>query len=121
MRKTEILEIQVSNAMEELLQWREENAKNNPKILLATERGAAGIIQAIGNFGLGSSISPRDRVDLSEFGSKTLCPDHEIVMFYLFYERWRRAEVENTEQSLHKLRSICVCFPVNICISSVIS
>ncbi|KAL1828274.1 hypothetical protein DCAR_0207472 [Daucus carota subsp. sativus] len=103
----EVYGVMVSNAMEELLQWREENAKNNPKILLATERGAAGIIQAIGNFGLGSSISPRDRVDLSEFGSKTLCPDHEIVMFYLFYERWRRAEVENTEQSLHKLRSIC--------------
>lgn len=100
--------------MEELLQWREENAKNNPKILLATERGAAGIIQAIGNFGLGSSISPRDRVYLSEFGSKTLRSDHEIVLFYLFYERWRLAEVEKTEESLHKLKSLCVCFAVNI-------
>lgn len=103
--------------MEELLQWRKENAKNNPKILLATERGAAGIIQAIGNFGLGSSISPRDRVDLSEFGSKILRPDQEIVMFYLFYERWRHAEVEKTEQSLHKLKSLCVCFAVHICLS----
>lgn len=103
----EVHGVMVSNAMEELLQWREENAKNNPKILLATERGAAGIIQAIGNFGLGSSISPRDRVDLSEFGSKTLHPDLEIVMFYLFYERWRHAEVEKSEESLHKLKSIC--------------
>ncbi|KAL8114794.1 sucrose-phosphatase 1-like isoform X3 [Apium graveolens] len=103
----EVHGVMVSNAMEELLQWREENAKSNSKILLATERGAAGIIQAIGNFGLGSSISPRDRVDLSEFGSKTLHPDHEIVMFYLFYEKWRKAEVEKTEQSLHKLKSLC--------------
>lgn len=98
----------MSNALPELVRWNEKFAENNPKIIYATERCAAGIIEAIGYFGLGSSISPRDRVDFSESETKNMSPNHEIVMFYLFYEKWRRAEVEKTE-SFHKLSSIRVC------------
>jgi hypothetical protein len=42
--------LQVSNAMEELIQWHEKNAKGNPKVFRATERCAGGIVQAIEHF-----------------------------------------------------------------------
>ncbi|KAH9704792.1 putative sucrose-phosphatase 2 [Citrus sinensis] len=71
----------VSNSQEELLQWHAENAKDNPKIIHATERCAARIMQAIGKFGL-------------------------VVKLYLFYERWRRAEVEKSEHYMQSLRSV---------------
>ncbi|XP_072994335.1 sucrose-phosphatase 2-like isoform X1 [Typha latifolia] len=98
--------VMVSNAQEELLQWHAENAKNNPKIIHATERCAAGIIQAIGHFKLGPNISPRDVVDFSPPEGDNVKPAHEIVKFYMFYERWRRAEVEKSEFVIQSLKSI---------------
>lgn len=98
---------QVSNAHEELLKWYAQNSKDNPKIIHATERCAAGIIQAIGHFGIGPNISPRDVVN-SGFKIKSFNPGHEIVMFYLLYERWRRAEVENSDLTIHNMISITV-------------
>ncbi|KAL5739840.1 hypothetical protein ACOSP7_028734 [Xanthoceras sorbifolium] len=99
--------VMVSNAQEELLQWHAENAKNNPKIIHATERCAAGIIQAIGHFNLGPSTSPRDVTDFSDCELENDNPGHEVVKFYLFYERWRRAEVENCETYLASVRDYC--------------
>lgn len=102
--------MQVSNALEELLQWHSENAKNNPNIIHATERCAAGIIQAIGNFGLGSNVSPRDIRDFQKCKVDIPSPGHQVVKFYLFYERWRRAEVEMSEHHIESLRLLFVSF-----------
>ncbi|XP_014510898.1 sucrose-phosphatase 1 [Vigna radiata var. radiata] len=86
--------VMVSNAQEELLQWHAENAKDNPKILHASERCASGIIEAIGHFKLGQNLSPRD---VSDSRQENLSPYLEIVNFALLIEKWRRAEVENSE------------------------
>lgn len=99
--------MQVSNAQEELVEWYAENAKDNAQIIHATERCAAGIVQAIGNFTLGPSVSPRDIRD-SMLNMKILSPGHEVVMFYLFYERWMHGEIENSEQYIQNLKSIFV-------------
>ncbi|KAM7472670.1 hypothetical protein LguiA_010853 [Lonicera macranthoides] len=104
---SDVYGVMVSNAQEELLHWYEDNAKNNPKIIHATERCAAGIIQAIGSFHLGPNISPRDLINFSECKNEVFSPTYEVVKFYLLYERWRRAEVEKSEQSIQKLRSLC--------------
>ncbi|XP_057430467.1 sucrose-phosphatase 1-like isoform X3 [Lotus japonicus] len=101
----EVYGVLVSNAQEELVQWYAENARGNLQILHATERCAAGIIQAIGNFSLGPHLSPRDVRD-SVFHTKVLSPSHEVVMFYLFYERWMRGEIENSEQYMQYLKSV---------------
>nr|DAD25252.1 TPA_asm: hypothetical protein HUJ06_026716 [Nelumbo nucifera] len=97
----------VSNAQEELLQWHAQNAKGNPNIIHATERCAAGIIQAIGHFKLGPSIPPRDVADFSECKQENANPGHEVVKFYLFYERWRRAEVDNSQQYMQNMKAFC--------------
>uniref|UniRef100_A0A151UD61 Sucrose-phosphatase 2 n=1 Tax=Cajanus cajan TaxID=3821 RepID=A0A151UD61_CAJCA len=101
----EVNGVLVSNAQEELLQWYAENARGNPKIMHATERCAAGIMQAIANFSLGPNLSPRDIRD-SMLNRKVLGPSHVVVMFYIFYERWRRGEVENPEQYIQNLKSV---------------
>ncbi|KDP27528.1 hypothetical protein JCGZ_20166 [Jatropha curcas] len=96
----EVYGVMVSNAQEELLQWYAENAKNNPNIIHATERCAAGIIQALGGFRLGPNVSPRDIRDFQKCKVEIFSPGHEVVKFYLSYERWRRAEIENFHQVL---------------------
>lgn len=96
--------VMVSNAQEELLQWHAENAKNNANIIHATERCAAGIIQAIGKFNLGPCKSPRDTKD--HIRAEIISPGHEVVTFYLFYENWRRAELEKSDHYIQDLNSI---------------
>ncbi|KAL9419333.1 hypothetical protein AB3S75_037151 [Citrus x aurantiifolia] len=102
----DIYGVMVSNSQEELLQWHAENAKDNPKIIHATERCAAGIMQAIGKFGLGPNVSPRDIRDFQKCKVGIFSPGHEVVKLYLFYERWRRAEVEKSEHYMQSLRSV---------------
>lgn len=98
------------NAQEELLQWYAENMKDKSNIIHATERCAAGIVQAIGKFGLGSNYSPRDINDFQKFRVKITIPDHEVVKFYLIYEKWLRADIEKSEQLFQNLKSVFVCF-----------
>ncbi|XP_010427100.1 PREDICTED: probable sucrose-phosphatase 3a [Camelina sativa] len=98
--------VMVSNSHEELLQWHEENAKDNPKIFHASQRCGAGIIEAIERFSLGPSVSPRDVLDTENFHVESLNPVHEVVKFYLFYERWRCGEVEKSDKYLQYLKSL---------------
>lgn len=97
----------MSNAQEELLQWHAKNSKDNPKIIHATERCASGIIQAIGHFKLGTNLSPRDVPDIAK-DVENASPGHEIVKINLLCEKWRRAEVEKSEQFLAGLKAVYV-------------
>ncbi|KAJ4907038.1 putative sucrose-phosphatase 2 [Raphanus sativus] len=99
--------VMVSNAQEELLKWHAENAKDNPKVIHAKERCAGGIIQAVGEFKLGPNLSPRDVSDFLECRVENVNPGHEVVKFFLFYERWRRGEVENSEAYIASLKASC--------------
>ncbi|KAI9090668.1 hypothetical protein K1719_028521 [Acacia pycnantha] len=96
--------VMVSNAQEELLQWYAKNVKDNPKIIHATERCASGIIQAIGQFKLGTNLTPRDVPDVSK-DVENASPGHEIVKFNLLSEKWKRAEVEKSVQFLAGLEA----------------
>ena len=93
-----------------MLQWHAENAKGNPNIIHAKERCAAGIIEAIGCFNLGPNTSPRDVADFMECKLETANPGHEVVKFYMFYERWRRSEIDNCETYIASLKASCVCY-----------
>ncbi|KAJ9540491.1 hypothetical protein OSB04_026997 [Centaurea solstitialis] len=99
----------VKNAQEELLQWHAENAKDNPKIIHADETCAAGIIQAIGHFKLGTNTSPRDLPDLLDAKLDHFDPAYEVVKFYLLLEKWQRAEIQNPEHYLDYLKAVLVC------------
>ncbi|VAI11942.1 unnamed protein product [Triticum turgidum subsp. durum] len=96
--------VMVSNAQEELLQWHAENAKDNPKIIHATERCAAGIIQAIGHFKLGPNVSPRD-VEFPYIKEDPFKPTAAIVKFYVLYEKWRRADVPKADSVIEYFKN----------------
>ncbi|XP_031474982.1 sucrose-phosphatase 1-like isoform X2 [Nymphaea colorata] len=97
----------VSNALEELIEWHAENAKENPKIIHATERCADGIVQAIRHFGLGISTSPRGVVAYAEWNkeneNENFTPACEVVKFYSMYERWCRADIGDSESHIQDI------------------
>lgn len=99
--------VMVSNAQEELRQWYADNAKDNSKIIHASERCAGGIVEAIGAFQLGPKLSPRDIIDFKGCCNvETNDPYFEVVKFYVLYERWRRGEIEKSERYLEHIKSM---------------
>ncbi|KAM6547803.1 hypothetical protein CsatB_019479 [Cannabis sativa] len=99
--------VMVKNAQEELLHWHAENAKDNPKIIHATKECAAGIIEAIGYFNLGPNVSPRDVADTLECKMDCMNPGLETVKYFLFYERWLRAEIDRSDLYIANLKANC--------------
>ncbi|CAA6662826.1 unnamed protein product [Spirodela intermedia] len=77
-----------------------------PKNIHATERCAAGIIEAIGHFNLGPNLSPRDVENLSSYKLESFSPGLEIVKLYILYERWLRGEMGSSEL-IQNLKAIC--------------
>ena len=53
-------------------------------------------------------MSPRDVSDIAE-DVENAHPGHEVVKISLLIEKWRRAEVENSELFLSRLKAVCVC------------
>ncbi|KAM0867272.1 hypothetical protein ACQ4PT_042096 [Festuca glaucescens] len=100
--------VMVSNAEEELVQWYAAKAKDNPKILHATERCAAGIIQAIGYFKLGPNVSPRD-VNFPCIKEDSFKPTTAVVKFYVLYEKWRRGDFPKTDSVTKYFKNVTVC------------
>ncbi|XP_020880989.1 probable sucrose-phosphatase 3b isoform X2 [Arabidopsis lyrata subsp. lyrata] len=100
--------VMVSNSQEELLKWRSENALNNLKVIHSTERCADGIIQAIGYFNLGPNLSPRDVSEFLDRKTDNANPGHEVVRFYLFYEKLRRGEIKNYETYIASFKESCL-------------
>ncbi|KAG0482705.1 hypothetical protein HPP92_010789 [Vanilla planifolia] len=98
--------VMVSNAQEELLKWHADNAKDNTMVIHASERCAAGIIEAVGHFGLGPNESPRDVEDLSTCKQETFTPEHKLILLYLFCERWQRGEVDNSVTVMQNMKKI---------------
>ncbi|KAM0862388.1 hypothetical protein ACQ4PT_045298 [Festuca glaucescens] len=100
--------VMVSNAQKKLVEWHGENAKGYPKVMHATERCAAGIIQAIGYFKLGPNVSPRDvKFHIKDSFKFTAA----VVRFYVRYERWRRGDVPlpKADSAAKYFKNVTVC------------
>ena len=87
----------VGNAMEELVQWYD-TQKETGHIFRASERCAAGIMQAMGHFKFHPWVSPRDQGggkgvgDGEEVGVAAV--QREIVSTNISIEKWLNGDVE---------------------------
>lgn len=100
----------MANAKDELLQWHSDQVGDKSHVFVATERCAAGIIEAMKHFNLQPSVSPRDRsVPLSVHDK--LSPKanagavaREVVEYLLLTEQWLRGDVDASDQVFRRLK-----------------
>jgi hypothetical protein len=107
--------------MEELVQWHEKHAVNNAQILRATERCAAGIIQAMQYFNFTPNIPPRD-LSPQQLLQKDVQSENmisrvaaEVVEYQLYLEKWIRGEVDNSDGSFRRLTHTMVRYEFHLC------
>ncbi|KAL5555367.1 hypothetical protein UlMin_037603 [Ulmus minor] len=67
-----------------------------------------GVMVAIGHFHLGPNISPRYVIDFSECSLENVNHGHEMVKFNLFYEKWRRGEIDYNMVYIASLKADCL-------------
>lgn len=111
-----MFELQVGNAMEELLQWHAQYEGDKSHIFLAKKRCAAGILQAMQHFDLQPNVSPRDyKLDLLPGGQGpklgVLAAAHEVVEYLLLMEQWIKGDVENSDTVFNRLKFSLVRSP----------
>lgn len=109
-------QLQVGNAMEELLQWHSQHTGDKSHIFLATERCASGILQAMQHFDLQPNVSPRDH-PLALVGKKkgphkvdAVAAAHEVIEYLLLMEQWLKGDVDSTDEVFNRLKLSLVCF-----------
>lgn len=100
----------MANAQDELLQWHSDHVGDKSHILVATERCADGIIEAMKHFNLQPNVTPRDRsVPLSVHDKLAPNPDagavaREVVEYLLLTEQWLRGDIDASEQAFRRLK-----------------
>lgn len=100
----------VANAKDELLQWHADQVGDKSHIFVATERCAAGIIQAMKQFNLQPNVPPRDRsVPLSVHDKLAPKADagavaREVVEYLLLTEQWLRGDIDASEEAFRRLK-----------------
>jgi hypothetical protein len=100
----------VENAQDELRQWHAQQVGDKSHIFCATERCAAGIIQAMQHFGLQPNVSPRDRAvpitvhDRLAPKIDAVAVAHEVVEYLLLLEQGLRGDVGGSSEVFRRLK-----------------
>jgi hypothetical protein len=100
----------VSNAQDELVEWHDEHVGDKSHVFRATERCAAGILQAMQHFDLQPNESPRDRhVPLSVHDNlapkvDSVAVAHEVVEYLMLVEQWLRGDTDCSEEVFRRLK-----------------
>ena len=100
----------MANAQDELLQWHADHVGDKSHIFVATERCAAGIIQAMQHFDLQPNVTPRDRsVPLSVYDRLAPKADagavaREVVEYLLLAEQWLRGDIDASDEAFRRLK-----------------
>ena len=100
----------MSNAQDELVEWHDEHVGDKSHVFRATERCAAGILQAMQHFDLQPNESPRDRhVPLSVHDKLAPKVDavavaHEVVEYLMLVEQWLRGDTDCSEEVFRRLK-----------------
>ncbi|XP_024528757.1 probable sucrose-phosphatase 2 [Selaginella moellendorffii] len=93
----------VGNAFEELVKWYSSQSSKD-HIHFASNRCAGGIIEALKFFDMGPALPPRERPGGNSNGAAS--PRREIVDFYIFFDKWVKGDIPNTDEAFQRLTSV---------------